>query len=266
MTFDRIPTDPRFSRRRRAVERSRRRKIALRGGTVAVVAAVGWLAFASPLLAVSAIMVRGARHTTPADVERVARLRGENLLLLSTDDLERRLRALPWVKRARVSRRLPGTVAVRVVERRAAMVVAVGNERWTIDAAGVVLQRGSARRRLPVVAGIAARRLRPGARLAGDEARAALRAYRRMPARLRRRVAGVFAPTVERITFSLADRTLVRYGAAEELRAKNSVVMAVLRKLKAEGKTAAYIDVRVPASPAVSATAPPGATAPAAAR
>jgi cell division septal protein FtsQ len=64
-------------------------------------------------------------------------------------------------------------------------------------------------------------------------------------------VVGVFAPTVERITFSLREGTSVRYGAAEQIRDKNEVLQVLLRRLDDEGRTAAYIDVRVPTSPAV---------------
>ena len=73
---------------------------------------------------------------------------------------------------------------------------------------------------------------------------------------------GIFAPTVERLTLSLEDGTLVRYGAAESLAAKNEVLLSLLAELAREGTQAAYIDVRVPTSPAVSTSPFAGVTSP----
>ena len=58
----------------------------------------------------------------------------------------------------------------------------------------------------------------------------------------------------------MSDGTQVRFGAAESLRAKNEVLVALLAQMRGEGRTAGYIDVRVPTSPAISAEPAPTAT------
>jgi cell division septal protein FtsQ len=72
-----------------------------------------------------------------------------------------------------------------------------------------------------------------------------------MSGKVRDEIVAVVAPSFERISFSLADGTLIRFGAAERLDAKNEVLNALLKRLKEQGRSAAYIDVRVPTSPAV---------------
>jgi hypothetical protein len=73
---------------------------------------------------------------------------------------------------------------------------------------------------------------------------------------VRREVVGIVAPTLERITLSLADETLVRYGAPEDIAAKNEVLEVLLRRVRADGTEAVYIDVRAPLHPAIAPRAP----------
>jgi cell division protein FtsQ len=249
----RISTDPRISRRRKAVVRSRRRRALATVASVIVVASLAWLAFFSPLLEVKRVVVVGGRHVSAEDVAAAAGLDRDNLLLLSTERVAQRVRRLPWVRRARVTRRLPDTVRVRVTERRPAMVLSTTRGRWTLDQAGRVLGRGAAERRLPVLGGVQVARLTPGDILSDGEVQAALDVWRSLPRSLRARVAGVFASSLERIALSLDDDVVVRYGAAESMAAKNSVLRAVLARVRAEGRSVGYIDVRVPGSPAISA-------------
>lgn len=249
---ERIATDPRISRRRRAVARTKRRRIATALGCVAALGASAWVALASPLLAVDEVRVVGAEHTTSEEVVAATGLgSGHNLLLLSTADIEERAESLPWVKTAEVDRMLPGTVRVRIVERVPAMVVALGAARWTIDARGYVLDSGAVSATLPVLGGAETGDIEVGARLTTPEIQDALKAFRSMAGPLRKTIVAVVAPSFERISFSLADGTLIRFGAAERLDAKNEVLDALLKRLAEQNRSAAYIDVRVPTSPAV---------------
>ncbi|MDQ3963048.1 MAG: FtsQ-type POTRA domain-containing protein [Actinomycetota bacterium] len=253
----RSQTDPRISRRRKAVARSRTRRIAGTVSAIVALGAVGWAAFASPLLAVDEVKVVGAEHTTAADIAQAAGLdTSDNLLLVSTEAIARAAETLPWVKTADVERILPGTVRVRVTERVPAMVLSIGAARWTIDVRGRVLAVGESetardRGTLPVLSGAETGDVEVGGSVSAPELVDALKAYRSLDRSLRRRVVGIVAPSLERITFSLADGTLIRFGAAERLRAKNEVLSALLEEVAREGRAIAYIDVRVPTSPAI---------------
>jgi cell division protein FtsQ len=254
---DRVPTDPRLSRRRRAVARLRRRRIATRAAIAIAIAVAAWVALWSPLLRVRALKVVGGRHTTAADVVAAAGVTAaDNILLLSTSDVARRTETLPWVRRARVERKLPGTVRVTLHERVAFMVLAAGDGRWTLDRRGRVLTEGRAARGLAVLAVGETAPVGVGERVPGAAARGGLRAYRSLPRRARRRVQAVLAPSPERIAFRWATGTLVRWGSARHPKAKGAVLRALLRRLRQEGRTLAYIDVSVPENPAVRASVP----------
>lgn len=255
----RIDTDPRISRRRKAVARSKRRRIWMGLGAIGLIAVIVWVMFFSPVLDVRDIKVVGTEHVEAAEVAEVSGLldSSQNLLTLATDEVAERVEELPWVQQAEVDRMLPGTVRIKITERTPAMILSLGAARWTVDAHGVVLEAGEVEPGLPVLAGVEVGDISEGLRLMTPEALDALRAFRSMPRSLQSEIVGVFAPTVERISFSLASGTVVRYGAAEKLADKNEVLRVLLDRLSAEGKVAAYIDVRVPTSPAISETPPP---------
>jgi cell division protein FtsQ len=204
------------------------------------------------------VRVVGAKYTPTEDIVDAAGLNraGRNILLLSTEDIAEDVEGLPWIDDATVDRMLPGTVRVRVEERRPGLTLSLAESRWTIDLHGHVLQEGVVDKKLPVLAGVEVGELEEGARLRTDEAMDAVRAYRSLSRKIRSEVVAIFAPTIERITFTLADGSTIRFGAAEQLAAKNEVLTSLLQKLRREGRRAGYIDVRVPTSPAVTEASP----------
>ncbi|MDQ3662517.1 MAG: FtsQ-type POTRA domain-containing protein [Actinomycetota bacterium] len=247
----RVNTDPRFNRRRHAVARLRRRRLLIQAAVVLGVAVLVWIAFFSPLLKVSNVEVVGGGHVTGADISAIARLdEGRNLLLMSTTEVAQAVRGLAWVKRAEVDRKLPGTLQVNIVERVPALALQASEARWTIDRRGHVLAPG-APKRLPTVAAVSDEAIVVGERVTAAEVQGALAVFRTLPDRLRHNLEAIFAPGSERISLSLESGLLIRLGAAEKLRAKSSVLTALLARIKREGVAVGYVDVRVPTSPAV---------------
>jgi cell division protein FtsQ len=229
----------------------------VRVAALLLVAGIVWAVLWSPLLMVRAVRVVGGRHTTSEDVAAAAGIdSGDNLLFLSTDQVADQVRGLPWVKDADVDRMLPGTIRVRIRERRPAMVLSLPDAQWRIDAHGRVLGVAHSTHGNPVLAGTGGTGLEPGAQVRDPGASDALRVWRELPAPLRSSVEAAFAPTPERITLFLRAGVQVRYGAAERMAAKNRVLGVLLRRTAAQGRAVGYIDVRVPTSPAVAGAAP----------
>lgn len=251
----RVHTDPRLRRRRKSVERSRRRKNFVRATAALALVALVWAVLWSPLLNVRAVDLRGARHTSADEVvEALALGSGTNLLRLSTAEVQERIEALPWVKKASVARVLPGTLKIKIEEREPAMALALGAANWIVDAKGRVLAAGKDEG-LPMLAGADVEGIEIGMNIKADQLIGGLRIYRSLSPDVRKKVAAIFAPTPDRITLALADGSQVRYGSAELLRAKSSVLTSLLRRLERDGTAASYIDLRVPTSPAVSPVA-----------
>lgn len=253
---DRIPTDPRLSRRRRLATRLRKRRALARGAALLAVCAAVYLALWSPLLRVVDVKVMGGRHTTAADVAVAAGIsESDNLLLLSTAEVASTTEKLPWVRRASVERKLPGTVLVTVSERRPAMTLEAEGRSWALDRRGRVLAAGRPRPGLPVVVATGTSPVVGGV-LPPGVGRGAVGVLRSLGPRLRGAVDTVLAPGPQRISLRLADDTLVRWGSASRSAAKGAVLRALLRHLRRGDAGAAYVDVSVPENPAVSDLAP----------
>ncbi|MDQ4143602.1 MAG: FtsQ-type POTRA domain-containing protein [Actinomycetota bacterium] len=260
-TATRVRPDPRISRRRMAVARARRRRLAARAGGALAGATLVWGILWSPLLDVRHVTVAGGEHTSSRAVADAAGLDvDDNLLFVSASDVAARTEELPWVKSAKVDRILPSTVRVRVVERVAAMTVTTESGSWMIDASGRVLAPAAEDHGLPTIAATGLGEVEPGATVNQLAVRAAVRAFGSMPKELQSMIKGGAATSSERITFSLEGDTLLRYGAAEQMGDKNEVALALVERFAPGSEPLDYIDVRVPSNPAVSSGPPQAAS------
>lgn len=244
---------PRLKRRRLAIQRSKRRRLAITAAATTATLLSVWLALWSPLFDVRRITVAGARRVSPSEIERATHIDGDNLLLLRTADVAAEIERLPWVLTADVDRILPSTVRVRIEERAATAVVESGRGVWTLDTEGRVLAAGRAGRSLPVIGAPALDDLRAGGEVHSDAIRSVLAALGSMPKALRAKVSTAAADTPTRITMTLKDGVEVRYGAALRLEEKNDVLVGLLSRLKKTERVVGYIDVRVPSAPALGA-------------
>lgn len=245
--------DPRIHRRRVEVRRAEgRRRLRVLVGLTAVVAVgcAGWAATGSPLLDLDKVVVEGAVHTTPDDARFASGLRrGEPLVDVDQEAARRGVEHLPWVASATVSRRWPGEVRIRLVERRPVAVAATADGRWAlIDATGRVLDWvATPPPGLAALTGVAP--AGPAGATLSPEALAALSVAVALPAELRARVAGV-APAEGQsgeVEMRLSPDGSVRLGPPVDLDKKFDAIRAVLAQV--DLRNLAVLDVRRPDNP-----------------
>jgi cell division protein FtsQ len=240
-------------RRRLAVTQARRKRLGWQLGGAAAGFLLVWTALWSPLFDVRNVAVSGARHTSTAEIAKVAEIDGgENLLFVSVADVESAVEALPWVKSADVNRRLFGTLRVKVIEREPAMQLRTTEGAWIVDEQGSVLEFATkGRTALPVFESGGPTTYEPGERVRAQSIRRTLLAFGTFSPRVRAEVKAASAEDAENIRFTLRGDIEVRYGSLDRMRDKAEVLNAVLGQIRTEAEAVAYIDVRVPASPAL---------------
>jgi cell division protein FtsQ len=112
---------------------------------------------ASDRLKVGRVEVRGGRFLSEGEVrELLGPAVGENILTLDIQELKGRLRASPWVADATVTRTLPDTLRVEVVER-APLALAEVERLYLMDGDGVLIDMYGPRTAsfdLPIVRGL----------------------------------------------------------------------------------------------------------------
>jgi len=116
-----------------------------------LVAATGTLGFA-----VTDIEVEGRQTTDPATImDALGAVRGTPILAVNPSRAKEKLQALPWVRSAAIERRLPGTLFVRLVERKPLAVWQHAGKQELIDRDGAVIPVTDLGRfaRLPTVVG-----------------------------------------------------------------------------------------------------------------
>jgi len=136
--------EPKLRQRRIAVRRAEGRKrlrwVALAVAVVVVLVA-GFAVLGSSLFSIDDVSLTGAVNSRGDALDAiVADLEGEAVLRVDTDEFERRIEAIPWVERARVTTSFPSAASIEIRERRPTATFQGADGRFrVIDVEGRVL-------------------------------------------------------------------------------------------------------------------------------
>lgn len=201
----------------------------------------------SSLLRLRHLEVVGTSSLTRAQVVRLAALSSStNVLWFDAGAVERRLESDPWVATATVSRRLPGTIRISVVERAPVAMIRTEVAFTLLAADGVALGTVAADPMLPEIVVMTGSSLPEG----NAPAQAAARAIAgldggRRPAVVRAVVdAGA-------LSVDLEGGTRVEFGDTTGIEAKTAAARQILRWATTQGASVASVNVTAPDSPAV---------------
>lgn len=223
---------------RRAKVAARRRKIAAIIATPVLVAVMlGSLTF-TPLFGAKEIVVEGNQALS---ADRVASLAGigpgTNVAHLDTEAASRALEADPWVQDAAVTRDLPSTIVVRVVEW--APVARSGSDVLAAD--GTVLPGADATGLPALVAATG--------QLTPDQLTVAATAAGALARVVRSRVDTVMVEPDDDLLMLFDDGVTVFYGGPGQAVAKAEALRALLRWIDEGGIELEAADVSVPSAP-----------------
>lgn len=112
----------------------------------------------SPRFMIRTVTVEGTRSLSPDEVARVGGITvGSNIFALEIDGAKNKIEQHPYVASATVSRKLPNLVSVRVTEREAGGIVAVGDELFLATHDGLLFKplEATDEHDFPIITGIA---------------------------------------------------------------------------------------------------------------
>lgn len=245
--------DPRIRARRVQVTMDEgRRRLRLLLVAAAVIAILGGTAGAvrSPLLDVDKVELVGAEHTQRAEVLRATGLDdAPQMVDVEPNRLASRVRALPWVRTAKVERHWPNQVSIAITERKPVAALSVKGGWLLVDGTGRVLSRADspAPNMVTITAGPSAAPLRPGQELPAplDRVTALVSSLPAEVLPLAHQVSLTKAAGLE--MRSAAAGPVIRLGPADDLDDKVEAVRAVIAGV--DLRRVAVIDVRVPSAP-----------------
>ena len=199
----------------------------------------------SPILDVDEVRIDGAVRTDPTQVVELVGIEvGSPILLADLDGARERLSGLPWVASVQVTRDLPGTVLVRLVERTPVAVLAGPGRAVLVDASGrVVAEAGDG------AAGLLRVAVAEDPPAVGRSVDEGLRTAVALADRFRADPPGVVAgvAVTPSLRLLLAAGGFIDLGDATGLEAKVEAVRTALARI--DLTCAARIDVRVPTHP-----------------
>ena len=121
------------------------------------------------------VSVKGASEAIDAEIQGLVEpWRGENLLTLDLNAVEKKLRTHPWIGSSgsvRIQRRLPGSLAVTVDERKAGGLALLDGVVWLLDGNGMPVDRYGpryARHDFPIIKGLDGMKTRAGGNMQGS--------------------------------------------------------------------------------------------------
>lgn len=199
------------------------------------------------------IVVTGTEQLEAQDVARLAAVPlGTNLWRIDEIQVARNIRAHPMIARVEVRRRLPGTLLLRVSERKAVALLAVDQGFVEVDASGVALRnvKEISGVILPVITGASLRQPpAPGEVVVATNLEAALKVVSALPVYLLPRIAEINVSLPQGIKLFTSEGVEVRFGGPEGADKKFQVVADVLAVRS--NLTAGYIDVSYPERPTI---------------
>lgn len=228
-----------FGRRRWRARLSAGRRWLLAGGVVLVAGFVAWVVCFSSWLATTSIEVQGA-GVDPQLVRSAADIApGTPLARVDLSAVASRVRRIPAVASAQVSRQWPHTIVIRVTRRVPVGAIESAGHWWSMDDTGALFDQASA-----PLAGVPVVRL-DGVPAAStrDEVAAVLAS---LPGSLEQTTRTVTASSVDSITLELKNGSAVRWGTADQSVAKARVLDALLLH-----HHATLYDVSIPSQPAI---------------
>lgn len=233
-----------------------RRELLTFAGILVLLGAAYAAARESRVFAVRTVTISGGPPTVGREVQAsLEDVLGTSLVALDSEDVERRIAALPSVRTARVDRAFPHELTVLVEAERPLAVVRRGRQAWVIAETGTVIRElewedsiGLPRIRLAETVS-----LRPGLSLTDRDAQVAVTTLRALPRRFPLAVESVRAADGA-VTAVLEGNVALELGPPADLRRKIAAAAAVLRSLpEDERRTLAYLDVALPQRPVAAA-------------
>jgi cell division septal protein FtsQ len=212
--------------------------------------------FTSPVFGIRHVQVAGI--TTLPDVEAAAVLRATalppntNWLRAPVTTLTNRLRALPFVQSADVSRRLPNRVEARILPRQSRLIVKVGDSHYEVDRFGVPIRAASqeAMQRLPLVVLERPRPVHLGDPFNEDAVTAAIQILQSAQEAFPVRIAKIEVDQTDDMCLNMQDGLPILLGKADALPTKLALVRRIYAREPDVAHRLAAINLTCPTWPA----------------
>ena len=259
----------------RTTTRRRARKSGIRAGAASAEARMKarnrrrWLTFAlgvglvvecaagaltSPMFYVRKVELSGTGALDSGEAARTlaaAEVPGESgIVRFDGGALKSRLERLPWVERAQIGRRLPGTLTAGVSLRKPFAILLAGGQQWQIDRTGTVIRLASGSDKLPLIESASSSEVRAGQRVIDDSFDDALGVSLSLERQAGPPIEKIVVDSQAHICLNMSDGIVVRLGRSEQMDVKLALVEKIYREQPDIATRVDTIDLTAPENPA----------------
>ncbi|NPV91483.1 MAG: FtsQ-type POTRA domain-containing protein [Firmicutes bacterium] len=220
-------------------------------------AASFYLLLHSTFFSVREVEVNGLKNIKPTEVSRLAGVRmGSNIFLLKEKDIAERVVLHPAIESCRVTRRLPATVEINVVERTPLALLPDQTGFMVVDRDGRLLYRvGSlVETNLPVITGVtASQEVFPGDFIGNSSLERFLPVMQKFSPSLTRDIAEIGLKSDEAISIYTLEKVEIKVGSLEHLDGHLPVLETIVNQeiKRLSDKPIEYIDMSFNGTPVI---------------
>lgn len=224
-----------------------------------LIGAGGYYFLSLPLWKITDVAVGGAQMLVPEEIKDLSGVPlSENLFLTSFARTRENLRKITAIKAFSLYRIPPGTVIIKITERKPIAVLVFANKSAVIDEDGYILNRNPSltlnvpnMTELPVISGLGTGEYNGEESIDPQASRLIAEIITELSSLLGSRHLQLATGGFDRISFSLDDILLVKVGRNEDIRRKMEVFRALLPEIEGRWDKVAYVDVRYPETPVI---------------
>jgi len=220
---------------------------------ILLVLLTGYILLRSPLFEIQRVVVQGNKFLDEESIRTVADIgAGVNIFKLNLADVAGKLKVVPMIKEARVTRVLPSTVLITVTERRPVGLLHTGDGFIEVDEEGIFLRHsGAGVPGIPIITGVKADLPYPGEAIKAERLEDALMMISGLPDEVIKKLSEVHVNQDGQIKAYTLDRIQCRFGGAVDIQEKGTVFAQILQELQKQGAKVEYIDLSCVGMPVV---------------
>jgi cell division protein FtsQ len=220
---------------------------------VILVLVTGFILLSSPVFEVRKVLVRGNHFLSEEKILSMADIGlGVNIFKLKMADVTSNLKQVPMIREAQVTRSLPSSVVITVVERVPLGLLPSKEGFIEVDDEGVYLAKaGAGTPGLPVITGVQVDTASPGQVLGSDKLRTALDVIKGLPAESAANLSEVHVDEDGQVKIYTNEGYQCRFGLPEEIQEKGAIFQQVLLELRKQGAKINYIDLSSAGQPVI---------------
>lgn len=228
--------------------------IAVSALLVATGGVIAWLAFFTDVCSISNVVIRGNKNLSAESVRKSSGVEGyKNLITVPVRKIQQNLEKDPWVRKAKIGRKLMHTIFIDVTERRPIAVVDCRGPTFIVDDSGHVVsstqieQYGSLPRIDAVFMSVPA----IDEDLEDEKVLECIRVMNEMPDDFRGTLR-LLCPFDNRGLVLVSNSNCeIIYGTTGDSKKKSEILRAICIDINTNARRVSYIDLRVPDSPVI---------------